>query len=661
MKKFAMGMLISAVLVSGAMAATFNAAVSRGNWTSGATWGNGGSTPGTDWPFLAGDIFQIPTGDTVVLDTVCLNELGASNITGVLIADTTTARTLVGLTFANTTLWVKNGGHLILGHSTMGKINNGRKVRMIWNTTADLAQGIRIGNGGKMTVFGDSMYVGGAECDTTALSTSAENSDADSIIVTTADMSAKWKAGDQIYIRLVHMPSATTTANSDVAARTIIGFGSLDTVYLGSNLAAPSTGFGTSWKALVLNPNHNIGFRKLAADTVLGDGSAHQNTNRPIVWDSNTVAGNVNLSHCTFTGFYGLRMSGVINLTDVTFRNGYNGVYGFSDASIGTNYNGGHLIGLTSGIYYQFMSYLKAWVYACINGTQIYNNGTTNINVFACQYGHYGESYGTISGNTFGCYCGCYWSFGHPGAGAFSGRLFANFIGEQGFDCEFRNAEFGWNMAGVADSNGVDFRVYLPYSADNLRLYNCKNPRSDYKVLRNTSGNPLYINIENDSQTVGRNRIIEAYGVVTNPVCDGTNATPSADPYGGAARCLMLTCTSALDTNNYVQAWDKYAVRIYATTGISKTYTFVVQTTYTTLSAGLLELSAQYLDGATTGHEAEIRSTNAVNVRATAADWTQAISVTVNPSQTGWVTLRIKLKKYESGKVVYIWPKFTIS
>ena len=43
------------------------------------------------------------------------------------------------------------------------------------------------------------------------------------------------------------------------------------------------------------------------------------------------------------------------------------------------------------------------------------------------------------------------------------------------------------------------------------------------------------------------------------------------------------------------------------------------------------------------------------------ADWAKTMAVTVNPARTGWLTITLNLKYYESGKNLYIWPNPTIA
>jgi hypothetical protein len=667
MKKIVMGMLIGIAFVLGVYAtgSPFTATVTRGFNDDGASWGNASpGTAGIDFPNAA-SVFHIPSGDSIIWRT-SLGELGTSDISGAFIFDTTATNTFVTLEMGNATLWIKNGGHLIIGHPTMGMIKNGRKAGIIFNTTGDATNGIRIGIGGKLTTFGDSVYYGGKNKDTTSLANNPENTDGDTDIVTNSDMSSLWHVQDCIYINVEHIPTATTANNTSTAMRIIKAFKSEDTITLTTALAAPSTGVGNTWKSIVFNPMRNVFFKKLNADTALGDGSAHQNTNRPIIWDSNSVVGNgnVNLNHTLVTGFYGVRFTTSMTLNDVCIRNGYYGAYGISAASTYLNYNGGMIFGMTSGIYYAYLSTLNnIWIGACSNGECVISTGIVTTNVFGNSYGHVGVSYSSILGGTvFGNYTGLYQCF----ASVFkNGHSYSNYMGAQGADITYQNVVFGKTYWDAIDSNGFDFNVHPPYSTSKSYLLNCLTPRFGLRFLNiNTSGARMTICSENDSQVIGQNRIYEAFGTVTFPFCNGVGSAPSIDPDGGNARCLLMTPFSACDSNDYVFAWDERpidAVRVYATANVSKTYTFKVQTTYTALSAGLLELSAQYLDSTATGREAEVRSTNAVTVRATAADWTQTIAVTVNPLQTGWVTLRIKLKRYESGKVVCIWTKFIIS
>jgi len=90
-----------------------------------------------------------------------------------------------------------------------------------------------------------------------------------------------------------------------------------------------------------------------------------------------------------------------------------------------------------------------------------------------------------------------------------------------------------------------------------------------------------------------------------------------------------------------------------------KTVTIYLRTFgYTTLpTADELYIEASYLDQASGGHRATVKSTQTVSANDT---WT-AFSVTFTPSQEGWVYVTVYLKKYESNSGVYVDIKPVIS
>ena len=145
--------------------------------------------------------------------------------------------------------------------------------------------------------------------------------------------------------------------------------------------------------------------------------------------------------------------------------------------------------------------------------------------------------------------------------------------------------------------------------------------------------------------------------------CDGSGDRPTADPDAGNGDCIELSnIQSGCDSANPLKAWEDHQYRIWATTAAgSKTYTFKVQTTYSGISAGNLQLAARYLDEGSGGHLAETTNAPAINVRTGTTDWTQTLAVTANPAQDGWIDFEIKLMEYQSGDEVWIWPVVGVS
>jgi len=90
-----------------------------------------------------------------------------------------------------------------------------------------------------------------------------------------------------------------------------------------------------------------------------------------------------------------------------------------------------------------------------------------------------------------------------------------------------------------------------------------------------------------------------------------------------------------------------------------KTVTIYMRTFgFTSLpTADELYIEASYLDEATGGHRATIKSTQTVSANDT---WT-AFSVTFTPAQEGWVYVTVYLKKYESSSGVYVDIKPVVS
>jgi hypothetical protein len=174
---------------------------------------------------------------------------------------------------------------------------------------------------------------------------------------------------------------------------------------------------------------------------------------------------------------------------------------------------------------------------------------------------------------------------------------------------------------------------------------------------RNTVGAVYDIQIEDVLGLPNTHKNLLSFADIIKTACDGTGDAPSIDPVGGNGDCFE--CSNLQSNIAYMPAklFDFDKVRVWATGGVSKTYTFKCQTTMSTLgTAGRLVLTASYLSNAVTVVRTEVSDDTGIAERANDADWTQTVAVTINPSQTGWINFRLELKYYEANDELYVWP-----
>jgi hypothetical protein len=162
-----------------------------------------------------------------------------------------------------------------------------------------------------------------------------------------------------------------------------------------------------------------------------------------------------------------------------------------------------------------------------------------------------------------------------------------------------------------------------------------------------------YLNVPN------AHKIMDTYGDIIKTACDGTGDAPSVDPDGGNGDCIEISNTQ---TNIDSTGMKIFEHRIWATGGVSKTYTYKMQTTFTGLeTADRIKLVGDYLNSATLTTMSSVEDNTGPATRDDDTDWSKTMAVTINPSQTGWITLTLVLYYHESGNEIYIWPTPTVS
>ena len=267
-----------------------------------------------------------------------------------------------------------------------------------------------------------------------------------------------------------------------------------------------------------------------------------------------------------------------------------------------------------------------------------YNNAQSASGVFQCEIRNTAGSGTTFYGR------GINSGTGHTISGLISG-------------CNYGIRYGTGHLTGAVKNNTHDF------SFSDYNIFTLQNVEFSAGGLSIYSRNSAFvlgrISCEDHAQITGAHKIYDNMGDIIKTACDGTGDAPSVDPDGGHDYCVELSnIQSNCDSDNPLLAFKH---RIWATASVSKTYTYKIQTTYANLAIDDLVLTGTYLDESSGGHRATIIDNSAINQRTDNTDWSQALAVTINPTQTGWVDLKIELKKYESLNEVYIWPAVEIS
>jgi hypothetical protein len=656
-----------------------------GDWNDGAQWG--GASPGVkgvDWPGNPGDTTHV--GHAINYNVSEANELGDMEITaGGLLSHQINISTK--LCFGNNTLTVKNTGEYRVG-AAGAIIDKAVTAELSFNTTSDNSKGVDIDDGGKLTVYGDPEYYGGV--DETTLANDAENTDNDADIVTTDDMSAKWNIGDEITI--LRERDGDSSSYKDAVVKFVITNIVGTTISLDANFVGWTAGIGNTWTAPVVNVSRNVMICKAGADTVCGDGAEHYNTNRPRIYDVN-ASGNNNciISDAQITGLYSIQSSYDFQLLSSVFRNGYYGINSGSGHTVNGNIYANYYA-VNSGSGHTVSGNVYANYYAISSG---YGH-TVNSNIYANNYGFYSGSGHTVSGNIYTNNYGFYSGYGQTVNGniytnkfgissgygqtvngniyantiaiyycsshTMNGNIYANDYGIHSISGLTMNGRIGYDSLDASQPNTVyDFYLY----ATDIVLFNVKLPLAGLIIHANQAGQPTEIFCEHHDRTLDTFRIYQNMGNTTVVSCDGVGDRPSEDPDGGNGEVIELSniqsnCSD--DPGNRVKAWKDKCSRVYALAADGmQTYTFKLQTTYSTIGAGGVRLTAEYLDGVSGGSTSEVTDDSGITERANAADWTQSLSVNVTPAEDGWVDFKIELYEYESGDEVWIWPEVAIT
>lgn len=155
---------------------------------------------------------------------------------------------------------------------------------------------------------------------------------------------------------------------------------------------------------------------------------------------------------------------------------------------------------------------------------------------------------------------------------------------------------------------------------------------------------------ENENRVAGANRFLGAFGGVVETACNGTDGAPSVDPLAGNGKCLKVTTQSLCSPYAPVLVFERH--RLWCTAG-ARTVTYRIQSQYA-LALDDLTLEYCWRDAADTEWALDV--SQAINARASDADWTQSIQASFTQAVDGWVILKLSLKKYSAGNAVFVWP-----
>lgn len=634
--------------------------VQSGNWNDGATWGNTSpGVKGTDWPGVAGDTFTIAAGHTVVYNVSEAAELGASMINGTLEFVTTAGTKLA---FGNATLAVSSTGILRVG-TEASPIPAAYTAEIVFNTTADNTHGLTIAVGGQYSICGDPSYCSSYS---TTLAADAENTDGDTVITTVDDMSSIWHVGDEITLRIESM--GDSSSYTDAVRNGVIQSISGTSITLDISITCQS-GVGDTWISHVENLTRNVKIYKSGAVTDIASSSRY-NTLRPHFVDNNTSGSNV-CRYVQFTGFYRVTLLGGAAFSYCVNRNGEYALYGSTatvtfpivyccdygtdSTSVQCVFDGGKVFAVRYAFYGEG-HIVSAVVYAVSNvflGTHCIMTGDiwctylifastakhcscTNSKFYSCYYITFSCIWITLKN----CYVyDCYTAFTYS----------VNIV--------LINTVIGYDVALNEHFNTIDIRE------GSFICINCKFRSSGIVFIgRNTIGGYLHLKSGHHNQVLNAHTVISnVFSLVKTP-CDGSGMSPSQDPDGGNADCIEINdLQSNICQACPATAFDDFSYFVNAAASVSKTYTFKLQSTFTsTLSASDISLEASYLAGSD-GAQTVIASTGTVAPRSGASDWSQELSVTVTPAQAGLIFFQIKLSMYESGAKLYISPDVGIA
>jgi hypothetical protein len=616
------------------------------------------------------------------------------------------------LTLAHNDIKTNNGGEFRVGSSGGNKIPKQFLAEVMFINTADNAKGLNFADGGKFTAYGDPSYfgsdyhsvlkygdIGGLTSTSPVTVTWTGHGLSNGDYVSFANIAqADWSTLNQVAFQITWVSADTFTIVKNAAA--YAAYNTADPGLVGYAAVIPAAGnsvtlriagdFTTKWIAgqeLLVHKGGNYAnvsndFCRLAITSVAANGSntdvACTVTERPAASLTCLVSADVlNVSRNVM--FYKLgynpnlgqiqtirpRLANAnaagtsnMNIHDVMFGGWYTAISGnnviFEGVIRNGFRNGGTLCTIT-GIIMAHSDAFYGLINSSFNG-YIVNGGTIQ-----------GGREGSVSGNIYGCNTALNAPMNHIYANVYSCS-----VGLASGDGAIMTGNLGFNGAGIAMANATTLNfggggVSNASPIPDAILINSKTPSTLVITNRN---NLIYVGryrFEHYQQVANTHYICNAYGdvfkVPTGGVGpDGVNDNPTQRSGGNADVIKACNIQTNCSASNYLELFN---IRLWAEASVSKTYRFYVQTTYATGSPPLptasFKLYGEYLDQGSGGRLATVSSTQDIATRANAADWTQYVEVTINPAQTGYINLYLRLMEYESGNKVWIDPMVAIT
>jgi len=272
------------------------------------------------------------------------------------------------------------------------------------------------------------------------------------------------------------------------------------------------------------------------------------------------------------------------------------------------------------------------------------SSGNTATTISGCSYG-LRDSSGCIATIISGCDNGIYRGSGCTAA-TISGCTTGIYSGSH-------------NSVSNLSGNSTDFdETYIVYASGGIV------PAVPTNGSDNEDGEVSMMFSENHAGVFGAQKIIQSFGDATKVTAGDGTPIPNQRSGGNATLIELSNLKSNLsggDSDNKVIAWEPGKVRVYATSGVSKTYTFYVQSTFAISTAADFKLIGKYHASGSDTEWTTTESDETITARDDIDDWDQYVEVTINPSRTGWITFDIELRLYNSGGKVFIDPLMVIS
>ena len=587
-----------------------------GNWDADATWGGGGH------PTSAGDTATISSGHTVTYNVNSTTVWGNITVNGLLtFATGATTKLMIG----QNTIAIANGGELRIGAS-------GAVIGASYTATVDIASTsdsdrITIAEGGKLTIYGDPAYYG-SDDDTTL----ASNWTTGQTFTVTGDFTTKWVANQML---TVHKGTTYSNYSSDITLVTIASVaanGANTDVTI--NEAKPDGTFYSGGQ--VLNVSRNVILQKNGAITAIGQ----TNSNRPRIADSNTVAGNVNLSNARFVGFYRVLSGGVGSVVSkCVMCNGESATYSGTSHTIS-----GNVYSNTNGIFTGMSHTISGNIYSNSNGINAGTSHTISGNVYSNSNGiYYGMSH-TISGNVYSNTNGIFTGMSHT----ISGNIYSNTNGIRGSTAILlSSSKLGFDSGGSTAENTNDI-VLINMHPTKVISFGAKLPSSP-AITRNAVGYEVDGGLlsEDHGQTIGASYAYRTFG----DVIKNTSTVRS----GGATSSMEVVPYSACTTVNYLPIFEWCELDVAASEQTRGVYVrgsnSPPDTNWSTFPTNSeLWFEAEYFSAGSGTAKTIIKSTEVISDNTT---WTK-LDVTFTPSQAGQVRYRMYLGKYASGCKIYV-------